>query len=270
MEYELCYLIGESKEGDLEKIPEPIADSGDLADININEESLSAQENDLTDEIDKILDSDNLDEIPDVIEDDIIAEDKVADDIIIDSSNQAIEKLNKPEGNEISEADTQDKEDKPSNNKKSNKKKSKLMPVLLLLIVLGGAGYYFLFMSPEQQKPRVKKLVKVQKPINKAPAPAVKPVKKVEHPFVFPENKNFQKDTNEGITTLVYNTGSQLDAVQKYYREKMASMEYKIEKEDYKTGSRYAYLVFSKEDKNCSVILRSREDNVCAVVSFVE
>ena len=45
-------------------------------------------------------------------------------------------------------------------------------------------------------------------------------------------------------------------------------MKYVLKSDDYKTGSKYAHLVFAKEDKGCSVVLRSRDDKVDVVVSY--
>lgn len=145
-------------------------------------------------------------------------------------------------------------------------KKSKAPMLLALLLIAAGGVYYFGVM--EKKEPRVT----VKRPPVKTEIEKV--VKKQEvqirNPYVYPGTGDVQKDTSEGIITYVYNTDAAIKAVYNYYKNKMNEMGYVLKSDDFKTDSEYAHIVFSKEKKDCSIIIRQQNGSVSTVVSYVE
>ena len=149
---------------------------------------------------------------------------------------------------------------------KPKKKKSKLPLILFLLIIIAGALYYFSSMGKKKEDLIVKKPV-IKKQVKEATEVISK---KIQSPYLYVNAENVQKDISEGIITYVYDTTAELDTVQKYYKQKLVFLEYNLKTEDYKTGNTYAHLIFTKGDKNCSVFLRSRDNKVNVIVSYIE
>ncbi len=149
---------------------------------------------------------------------------------------------------------------------KPKKKKSKLPLILFLLIVIAGALYYFSSMEKKKEDLIVKKPV-IKKQLKETTEVISK---KIQSPYLYVNAENVQKDISEGIITYVYDTTAELDTMQKYYKQKLVFLEYNLKSEDYKIGNTYAHLIFTKGDKNCSVFLRSRDNKVNVIVSYIE
>ncbi|MBN2407011.1 MAG: hypothetical protein JXJ19_04890 [Elusimicrobia bacterium] len=146
---------------------------------------------------------------------------------------------------------------------KSGKKKGKSSVFLIVLLVLAAAGgaYYYFYMGGKKSAPAVKA---VEKPVT-----ASREDEKPADPYVYTGVNNFQRDINEGLVTYVYKTDAPLDKVYEYYKNKMISMKYTLKTDKFEQEDKYAHIVFTKNEKDCSILIISKDGKVSAVISFV-
>ncbi|MFC2092233.1 hypothetical protein ACFLTD_05620, partial [Elusimicrobiota bacterium] len=268
--------LDEEEEKSIAELDDDISidDSSDMFESEISDEIKKIEES-IMEEDGEISDEPQQKKEIKSIEDEILDE-KIAQDSDVSGKESDVRAEEQIKDTVKKDKDVaSDVKEKETVKEESDKKKSKIPIFAFIFIVIAGGSYYYFFMnkkdilpSPRVTTPPIRRTVR-------QPSEDINRIEKAPHediqsPYVYTAAQDVQKEMSEGIMTFVYGTNADISIVKKFYMQKLIYMDYELKSDYIDSLSEYAHMVFSKNGKDCSVVLKKKDGSLKVVVSYVQ